>query len=77
MELTRTVYRCTYAQKDSFPVGPVRDSHAFKTEQEVRAHADVLKTRGYAVHLWRMREVKVGRRWETDLYNKLTQILDQ
>jgi len=76
MESIRTVYRCTYAHKDSFPAGPVRDSRAFMMEREARACADALKARGYAVHVWRMREVKVARRWDTDLDSELTQVLD-
>ena len=68
--------RSVDAHRDIFPAGTVQDSRAFKTEQEARAHVDALQARGYAVHVWRMREVRVGRRWDADLDSELTQVLD-
>jgi len=36
-------------------------------KQEARAYSESVKARGYTSGVWRMREVKVGRRWELDL----------
>ena len=80
MESTRTVYRCVYAFKYQFEdgtmFGPVRDSKAFRTEPEARKHADELRASGYSVVVWRERQVKTRRRWETDLDHESTQPLD-
>lgn len=77
MELTRIVYRCTYVFKDNMgPMGPVRDSRAFRTEEEARIYAAELKASGYGVVVWREFQIKKGRRWETDLHHDMTQPLD-
>jgi len=61
----RTIYRCNYTFKGEF--GPARESKAFQTEQEAREYAESLEARGYIAVVWRERQVKTGRRWETDL----------
>jgi hypothetical protein len=71
---TRTIYRCTYMHRSG--AGPAGESQAFKTEQEARAYAERLKARGYLAVIWRMREIKTGRRWEADLDHEATQALD-
>ncbi len=58
-------------------LGPVRDSKAFLTEDEVRAYADDLKAAGYGVVIWRERQDKMGSRWITDLDDPTTQPLDE
>jgi hypothetical protein len=74
MQLTRTIYRCSYFFKAL--LGPVRDSKAFPTEQEARRHAEDLEASGYSVAVWRELQVKTGGRWQTDLDDEATQPLD-
>ena len=74
MELTRTIYRCSYVFEGD--LGPVRNSKAFQTEREARIYADSLKATGYTAVVWRERQVKTGSRWETDLDDEITQSLD-
>ena len=74
MTPTRTIYRCNYVFKGDFEPG--RQSKAFQTEQEARSFADALKPRGYLAVVWRERQIKTGRRWETDIDDAFTRPLD-
>jgi hypothetical protein len=74
VQLTRTIYRCSYFFK-AF-LGPVRDSKAFPTEQEARKCAEDLKASGYSVTVWRELQVKTRGRWVSDLDAETTQPLD-
>jgi len=74
MTLTRIIYRYSYVFKGE--LGPVRDSRAFRTEQEARIEAKGLKARGYLTVVWQEVQRNVGGRWKADLDNPLTRPLD-
>ena len=75
MQLTRTIYRCTYVFKDYG--GPVRDSKAFPTEEEARHYAEEFNAAGYLTVVWREFQVKTEGRWKTDLHHETTGPLDE
>jgi len=74
---SRTVYRCAYASRKHRR--DLRASRLFRTEAEARAHCEEIRARrgvGFCA-VWRVREVKKGRRWEADLDHEETGPLDR